>query len=628
MPPSIESDVPPSLSRVYSLHLSLNQIGWGPDHADSTTVSSCLHYTEKYPFEPSLKPDRLGRVCDFTFSSYQRQQRDGYGAQDGRWGRGGNYTVPPGLEEEMKFHTVDTRPLPKMRTMTRYRHQRKSQKQSTQAFQQKQQLEKDDKLGRQKRAAQKKQQAAQQARFQRIYNRHRTFAEWSIQPTPKWTVEAEISLSQLPKQTTDSSKIQVEDIGWRGTLRFYNKQMDKITPKQATPVQPMGNTLDFYWVSTTDDEILKQLILECPNPSKPAETSADGTDADKEGTSFADIGDTIYVAATDQVLSCLMASPQAKYSWHLNITKIGNKLLLDKADGSIVDLLTVNETAPEPPMQDDANKLNRPPALGFEAAKINQNVRQQLLMKKEEVGGVADQYEEAPFVEPGDNPASIAYRYRRFTLPGRPTGPAIAKAAVVVLTRAEVHAKLPPLTKTVPPSGASTPSASAAPAPLSANATSDPASASPYIYMCAINEFDLASRKNWSSHIDTQKGALLATEIRNNSNKFQKWVASALVGGCDHLRLGYVTRKLPNSNDRHNLLCVQSHMTKEIGMQIGLKADNAWGIVRSMVDMFMDREDGRYVLLKDPMKPIMRLYKRPADDEDDEEEAMQVEIQA
>ena len=58
------------------------------------------------------------------------------------------------------------------------------------------------------------------------------------------------------------------------------------------------------------------------------------------------------VAATDQVLSCLMSAPQSKYSWHLYLTKIEGKIIIDKANGSVVDLLTVNETSAEPPMQD------------------------------------------------------------------------------------------------------------------------------------------------------------------------------------------------------------------------------------------------------------------------------------
>lgn len=63
------------------------------------------------------------------------------------------------------------------------------------------------------------------------------------------------------------------------------------------------------------------------------------------------------VAATDQVLACLMAAPQSKYSWHLYLTKIDGKIIIDKANGSIVDLLTVNETSIEPPMQDAEVRL-------------------------------------------------------------------------------------------------------------------------------------------------------------------------------------------------------------------------------------------------------------------------------
>lgn len=62
--------------------------------------------------------------------------------------------------------------------------------------------------------------------------------------------------------------------------------------------------------------------------------------------------DQVHVAATAQVLACLMAAPQSKYSWHLLLTKIDKKIIIDKANGSIVDLLTVNETSSEPPMQD------------------------------------------------------------------------------------------------------------------------------------------------------------------------------------------------------------------------------------------------------------------------------------
>jgi len=56
--------------------------------------------------------------------------------------------------------------------------------------------------------------------------------------------------------------------------------------------------------------------------------------------------------------------------------------------------------------------------------------------------------------------------------------------------------------------------------------------------------------------------------------------------------------------------------------------DNAWGILRCVIDLCMKQPKGKYLLMKDPNKPMIRLYKLPADafssesedDGDDEEE--------
>ncbi|CBZ50746.1 eukaryotic translation initiation factor 3 subunit 7-like protein, related [Neospora caninum Liverpool] len=433
----------------------------------------------------------------------------------------------------------------------------------------------------------------QQARFARIHARHRAFSEWSVQPTNEWAVEAEIPLSQLYKHAVESGKIKVKDLAWRGELRTYNKQADQIRTKLPVALQNLSSNFDYYWVTTQDDDLIKEQML---NSSEP-----------------------IDVAATDQVLACLMAAPQSKYSWHLHLTKVEGKLLIDKANGSIVDLLTVNETASEPPMQDAENRLNRPAALGFEAVKINQNLRQQLLVKGEE----PVKFPPPPFVETGDNPASIAYRYRMFTIPGRTagTGGGKSRQPINIVTRTEVNAKLPQ-----PADG------SRKPTPGDDTTTgghnkrekedSDPfgKDGGGYVYICALNEYDIKGQRNWRVQMETQRGALLATEVRNNACKLKKFVASAMMAGCDDLKLGFVSRKANNDNEHHVVLSVQSYQTRDLGLQIGLKPDNAWGIVRAIVDMVMEKPDGRYVLLKDPTKPVMRLYSRPEEEDEDAEE--------
>ena len=61
--------------------------------------------------------------------------------------------------------------------------------------------------------------------------------------------------------------------------------------------------------------------------------------------------------------------------------KIGEKIFLDKRDNTEFDLLTVSETAAEPP-QDEGTSLNSPRNIALEATFINHNYSQQVLKRK------------------------------------------------------------------------------------------------------------------------------------------------------------------------------------------------------------------------------------------------------
>jgi translation initiation factor 3 subunit D len=56
---------------------------------------------------------------------------------------------------------------------------------------------------------------------------------------------------------------------------------------------------------------------------------------------------------------------------------------------------------------------------------------------------------------------------------------------------------------------------------------------------------------------------------------------------------------------------------------MNLSLNNGWGIVRTIADMCLQRDDGKFVLVKDPNKSILRLYEVPVgtfeEDEDDED---------
>jgi len=58
--------------------------------------------------------------------------------------------------------------------------------------------------------------------------------------------------------------------------------------------------------------------------------------------------------------------------------------------------------------------------------------------------------------------------------------------------------------------------------------------------------------------------------------------------------------------------------------QLNVSLANGWGIVRTVTDMCMKMPEGKYVLVKDPNKPVIRLYSVPlttftGDDEEGQE---------
>jgi len=44
---------------------------------------------------------------------------------------------------------------------------------------------------------------------------------------------------------------------------------------------------------------------------------------------------------------------------------------------------------------------------------------------------------------------------------------------------------------------------------------------------------------------------------------------------------------------------------------MNLNLNNGWGIVRTIGDMCLKMPEGKYVLVKDPNKPVLRLYQVP-----------------
>ena len=66
---------------------------------------------------------------------------------------------------------------------------------------------------------------------------------------------------------------------------------------------------------------------------------------------------------------------------------------------------------------------------------------------------------------------------------------------------------------------------------------------------------------------------------------------------------------------------VLGYKPREFAAQMNLNLNNGWAIVRTFVDMVMKENvnDGKYVLVKDPNKPTIRLYQVPRDTFEEDE---------
>lgn len=87
----------------------------------------------------------------------------------------------------------------------------------------------------------------------------------------------------------------------------------------------------------------------------------------------------------------------------------------------------------------------------------------------------------------------------------------------------------------------------------------------------------------------------------------------------------YVSRAHVRDSSKHVILGTQQYKPNEFATQITLNMDNAWGILRCIVDICMKQKDGKYLIMKDPNKPMIRLYDIPdntfeSDNEDADDE--------
>lgn len=64
----------------------------------------------------------------------------------------------------------------------------------------------------------------------------------------------------------------------------------------------------------------------------------------------------------------------------------------------------------------------------------------------------------------------------------------------------------------------------------------------------------------------------------------------------------YVSRVHYRDSANHVILGTQQFKPTEFANQINLSMDNAWGILRCIIDTCMKLKEGKYLIMKDPNK--------------------------
>ncbi|QIW96953.1 hypothetical protein AMS68_002471 [Peltaster fructicola] len=539
---------------------------WGPP----TTTETML---DGIPYQPFSKHDKLTKMADWTSEGkdrerggrqqYQQRYRDQiYGAGAGPVGLSQAFNIEGGTNEEGSFSLVD-----RSSTSTRGRGFGRGRGGARGTFQRVggrggQQQQFDTRGGRGGRGGR---------RFGwKDYDKPQRNREASVQPKDTWRLLEEIDFNRLSKLNLDTG--EGEDLDDYGFLYTYDRAYDK-QPGAVTSVKKLS-VLDraAYNVTTTSDPVMQEL-------------------AEK---------DEATIFATDNILSMLMCAPRSVYSWDLVITKQGNKIFIDKRDGSSLDMVTVNENAADAPLEiSEGNKeaINSPGSLREEATHINNIFPLQVVIENE--ASKHDMNNEHPFynaAEETDPPASKAYRYRRFDLSLEAD-----ENPLHLIVRTELDAVV----------------------------KNNISGEDQFLVIKALNEFDNKAQGSggaldWRSKLASQRGAVVATEMKNNSCKLARWTVQAILAKADLMKLGFVSRTNPRSTSEHVVLGVLGYKPREFAAQMNLNLNNGWAIVRTFMDMVMREtsEDGKYVLVKDPNKPTMRLYSVPRETfEEDEDEA-------
>lgn len=278
------------------------------------------------------------------------------------------------------------------------------------------------------------------------------------------------------------------------------------------------------------------------------------------------------VFTTDSVISQLMCANRSIYSWDIIVTKKDGIISFDKRENSSIDRVTVDENAQEAPSDLNDSNINNVNNLSLESTFINQNFLANSVIEDQ----IIPLSKPNPFHDgSSDKLLSKGYKYKKFILKNSQDD----ENPTSIIIRTEFDSKDPSTNQT--------------------------------LSIKAVNEY-ANTGIDWKTKFNSQRGAIIAAQLKNNNNKFAKWANQAILADVDQIKLGFVSRVNFKDNNNHTILGVASYKPSDLASQINLSIGNGWGIVKSFIDIIGAEDDGKFVILKNPNAPKITLYRVPS----------------
>jgi translation initiation factor 3 subunit D len=368
--------------------------------------------------------------------------------------------------------------------------------------------------------------------------------EASIRIDPSWSLLEEIEFSRISKLQYEPEE-EPHLLKAAGQVRFYNKALDRVSTKSTKLVSIEDVSLPSY-VQVVEDHNIRKLV----------EENCTGAGS--------------IVAMSDAVAALLMATPRTVFPWDLVIKRETRQectvLLIDQRPEAHLNWSVMGETSNDPPSE-DREQFNSAAHLALETARIDA-LLPTLISNAEDIKVIGE--------TSASLPPSIAYQYHLWDM----------GEGVKMIIRSQV------------------------------NGASRLGSEEKIVLVKGLLEYTgtaTGSRYgtgsvDWRSKLDNQRGAVLVAEIKNNNALIARWVFQAILARVDMIKLAWIARVSPNDRVRHELLNIQDLEPDELANQMSLNTANGFGILKALLDLFIELDSKHLVLVRDPSKPLLRIY--------------------